>query len=136
MENKLTKMIKRNEGLRLTPYRCSAGKLTIGYGRNLEDNGITNYEAEVLLAKDINDARESARLFVSEIFKTLSLNRQNALIDMALNLGLPRLSQFVKLKSAIIKGDFDKAAAEMLDSKWAKQVGYRAIDDAELMKKG
>lgn len=51
--NKLKQSIKKHEGLKLKPYQCSNNKLSIGYGRNLEDNGITLQEAEKLLETDL-----------------------------------------------------------------------------------
>ena len=47
-------MLKRHEGLRLKPYQDTIGKLTIGYGRNLDDRGISKEEAEYLLRNDIS----------------------------------------------------------------------------------
>ena len=58
MSNKetLIEQLMRHEGFRTKPYRCSAGKLTIGYGRNLDDKGITKAEAFMMLKNDIEEA--------------------------------------------------------------------------------
>lgn len=125
MTDKLTDMLIQHEGLRLKPYRCTAGKLTIGVGRNLDDRGITPDEAMYLLANDIRDSRkELAGAF--PWFSKLDSVRQAVLIDMCVNLGLPRLQGFRNTLALIGVGKYEAAAVEMLDSKWAQQVGNRA----------
>ncbi len=127
--------IKRDEGLRLKPYKCSAGKLTIGYGRNLEDVGITESEAVEMLRHDITNATaDLCREF--DWFGDLSYERQKALVNMRFNLGMPKLKQFQKMLRAMKSGDFERAANEALDSKWAKQVGARAIRIADQIRRG
>ena len=124
-----------HEGLRLKPYRCSAGKLTIGIGRNLEDRGITEVEARYLCLNDIGVVEvELTRNFPRWL--ELSERRQMALADMAFNLGWPRLSGFRRMLLAIEAGDYEAAAAEMLDSRWAQQVGRRAETLARMMREG
>ena len=124
----------RHEGLSLAPYEDSEGVLTIGVGRNLE-RGISKEEALFMLDNDIvHHARELGIAF--PIVHGLSQERYEALVNMAFNLGIPRLSTFRKMWAAIQAGDFDKAADEMLDSKWARQVGYRATELAETMRNG
>ena len=58
---KLANQLIKHEGLRLTPYRCPAGRLTIGIGRNLEDKGITEKEAVMLLKNDIQECIENLK---------------------------------------------------------------------------
>ena len=125
MFNKLLKQLKRHEGFRSKPYRCSAGKLTIGYGRNLEDVGINQLEAERMLNGDI------IKVYLKLIdlipgFLLLGEPRQYALINMGFNLGVTGLLKFKKMLQAIQDGDFKKAAAEAKDSLWYKQVNIRA----------
>lgn len=127
------KLIKKHEGLRLKPYRCPAGKLTIGYGRNLDDVGISEGEAEVLLTNDISRAIGEAQILAGHAWVDLSDNRKAVLVDMVFNLGLTRLSKFYKFLAALREGDYATAAKEMLNSKWAKQVGRRAITLAYIM---
>lgn len=131
---KLTELLIEHEGLRLKPYRCPSGKLTIGVGRNLEDVGITKAEAMFLLANDIK--RVSAELNAFDWFKGLDPVRQLVLMDMCFNLGLSNLLKFKKMISALERGDYDKAHVEMLDSLWATQVGSRAWKLAKMMKHG
>lgn len=127
--------IKTNEGLRLKPYRCTAGKLTIGYGRNIEDIGITESEADVLLNTDIATAVDACKK-VFPNFTFLNSKRQTVLIDMMFNLGYPRFSKFVKMIEAVKSNNFDKAAVEILDSLYAKQVPNRANNNSRIMKEG
>ena len=115
----------RDEGLKLEIYKCTAGKLTIGVGRNIEDRGITTSEARLLLANDVDiisdELTNNFPWWVS-----MPEPAQRALANMAFNLGVPRLSQFKNMLSALEKGDYNVAAKEALDSNWAKQVGDRA----------
>lgn len=115
----------RDEAIRLKPYRDTVGKLTIGVGRNLDDVGITISEAMFLLESDIAKVtRELSLKF--EWWLKLSDVRQQAIANMAFNLGVPRFSGFHKLIAALDAKDYVVAAAEMMDSEWAKQVGDRA----------
>lgn len=122
-------MTKSFEGLRLKPYRCTAGKLTIGYGRNLDDVGISKEEAEMLFEHDYNNAITNLKaLLVSNGIKIedVSQNAIFALTDMMFNLGYTRMSQFKNLLSELKKGSYEGVAREMKNSKWATQVGNRS----------
>ena len=136
MINKLLKNnVKRHEGLRLKPYKCTEGKLTIGYGHNLDDNDIPRIVAEDLLDIDLMKANNELFAKYPE-YRHFSLNRKNALIDMSFQLGMPRLSLFVKMHKALSERDFDEAANEVLDSKYAKQTKSRAYENSELIRNG
>ena len=126
---------KRFEGLRLKPYTCPAGKLTIGYGHNLEDNGITEDIAVRMLDADLKAAEREVQDKFSSFYK-LNEARQFVLVDMAFNMGINRLLTFKKMFAALAKGEYPTAAREMLNSKWAVQVGNRAKTLAEIMKSG
>jgi lysozyme len=130
--------IKRHEGLRLKVYKCSAGKLTIGYGRNLEDRGLTEDEAKILLVNDVLAVVEGIRADRQKrlIFDVVNPARQAVLIDMGFNLGVDGLFRFGKMWGALTRFDFDRAAAEMLESKWAQQVNRRAVELAAQMRTG
>lgn len=140
MEAKLLERIKeqlvRHEGLRLKPYRCTAGKLTIGIGRNLEDCGISQAEAYVLLENDIQNCEKQLLDEIPEIYNTLDEVRKSVLLNMCFNLGIGGLLGFNNTLSFIVAGDWERAANGMLASKWAKQVGMRAIELSEIMRKG
>lgn len=127
-------LIKKHEGLRLKPYVCSAGKLTIGYGRNLEDNGITLSEAEQMLSNDIQHCYAACVKF--PFWNKLNEARQAVLLDMCFNLGITRMKTFKKMLAALEVGAYHRAAKEMLDSAWAMQVKTRATELSEIMKTG
>jgi lysozyme len=127
MMSKLLEQIKYHEGLRLKPYVCTAGKLTIGYGRNLEDRGITKYEAELLLSHDLAEVENQLKDKL-EFWNALDHVRQAVLINMAFNIGINGLMKFKKTLAMIGTGDYSDAAIEMMDSKWARQVPKRALD--------
>lgn len=127
--------LRRDEGLRLKPYRDSVGKLTIGVGRNLDDAGITEAEADVLLDGDV--ARAIADLDRTlPWWRGLSEVRRRALLNMAFNLGLPRLRGFEGMLADLERGDFVGAAREAIDSRWARQVGARAQRIAAMLAEG
>jgi lysozyme len=128
------RMIKVGEGLRLKPYHCTADKLTIGWGRNLSDNGISEDEANAFLDRDIDSV--CVRLEQEDFWPSICAARQAVLIDMCFNLGWPRLSGFRKMLGHVRVGDYEAAAREMLDSKWAVQVGGRATKLAKIMRTG
>ncbi len=130
----LRKLLIKHEGLRLRPYRCTAGKLTIGVGRNLEEVGITEAEASAMLDNDI--ARVLLELRGLEFFAALDEVRRAVLADMCFNLGFAGLGKFRKMLAAVETGDFTAASAEMLNSRWAVQVGSRAQRLSAMMKTG
>ncbi len=128
-------LLIRFEGLRLKPYQDSTGNLTIGVGRNLTDRGISEEEALHLLANDIV-------FFYRELgaryawFNHLDDVRQLALVTMAFNLGMEGLAGFRELLVALMLKHYNVAAEAALNSKWAKQVGKRAVETAEMLRTG
>lgn len=135
MTGDLAADLARDEGLRLKPYRCPAGKLSIGFGRNLDDLGITEDEARTLLANDISRVRFELDAALPW-WRGLSDGRQRGLANMAFNLGLRRLLGFRRMLDALKAGDGRAAAAEALDSAWAAEVGERARRIAALYEGG
>jgi len=131
-DSKLINSIKEGEGFRSKPYRCTAGKLSIGYGRNLDDGGISRDEAETLLK---NDVREAIKLLDRNMpgWKEHPLDVQRVLIEMAFNLW-NRLFGFKKMYAALKEKNYYKASLEMTDSLWARQVGDRAKRLTTLMR--
>lgn len=135
------------EGFRAKPYldccgkywrecRCKdKGALTIGWGRNLDDVGITKLEAEVLLDHNLADAEQECRR-AFEWFEALNHPRQRVVTEIVFNIGLPRFLGFYKAIDAIAARDYATAAAELLASKWANQVKGRAIRLAAVMRDG
>lgn len=123
-----------HEGMKLKPYRCPAGKLTIGVGRNLEDKGLSKQEALFLLRRDIAEITNELRKY--PWFETLDMVRQKVLIDMAFNLGINGLLSFKKMLSYLKAGDYEKAADEMVNSRWYGQVGDRSKRLVKMMRTG
>jgi len=122
-----TEMLKIDEGCMLMPYTCTAGALSIGYGRNLSDNGISQAEALILLKHDVGTATRDAKKFLSkECWEQLTAEHQAVVINLAFNLGINRLRTFVKFRACLLAGDTVGAADELLDSRYAQQVGARA----------
>ena len=135
MDNvKAAAYIRRYEGFSKLPYKCPTGHLTIGYGHNLE-NGISAKVALFILQEDLTRAEQAVKNAFPWWWK-LDDARQFVLVDMAFNMGLAGLKGFKKMLAAIESGDFDKAAEEMLDSKYGRQVVHRARLNAEIMKTG
>ena len=130
----LKKQLERHEGCRLRPYRDTVGKLTIGIGRNLDDVGITRDEADMMLDHDIDRAVKAMET-VDE-YQALDSIRQTVLVNMCFNLGFHRLMGFRRMWRALRVHDYASAAREMLDSRWATQVGRRAQELAEIMRTG
>lgn len=124
----------REEGLELKPYVDTVGKITIGVGRNLTDNGISEEEAMLLLDEDI--AYVVVQMAKLPWFSALDDVRQRVLADMCFNLGFKGLMSFKRTLAAVQDGDYTAAARHMLDSKWAQQVGRRAVRLSAMMQTG
>jgi len=148
--NRIKAQLVRHEGLRLKPYRCTAGKLTIGIGRNLDDRGISQTEAYVLMENDIQNCEKQLVDEIPEIYNSLDEVRKSVLLNMCISipqsrfaslrepcyLGIGGLLGFKNTLAFVGAGDWERAANGMLASKWAKQVGMRAIELSEMMRKG
>jgi len=132
--DKLIAEIKRHEGFRPMAYRDTEGFLTIGYGLNLDD-GISEPLAAHILEWQVND-RSKALAGIIPFWKDLSKNRQEVLINMAFNLGIPRLLKFQRMLEAARKGNISGVCSEMKDSRWYKQVGNRADELIEKYRQG
>jgi lysozyme len=123
------------EGLSFKPYRDSVGKLTIGVGHNLDDNGITLAEARSILADDL--AAVEAQLDKQmPWWRSLDDVRQRVIADMAFNMGITTFLTFHGTLADVRTGQYESAAAGMLASLWARQVGRRARRLAEMMRTG
>jgi lysozyme len=127
-------MVKKHEGFRQFPYKCTADKLTIGYGFNLDDVGLSETESEVLLNMRLNELHH--KMLQHEWYKIQNEARQGALLDMAYNLGITGLKKFRKMIRALSIGDFAEASVQALDSRWAVQVGMRAHTIADIIERG
>jgi lysozyme len=134
-KQKLKGLLLQHESYKQFPYTDSTGHLTIGIGRNLSDRGISSAEAFNLLDDDIIYFTNKLNHFLN-YFAELAEPRQIALIDMCFNLGVQGLLNFTQMLSALERRDYEEAAREMLDSKWAVQVGERAVCLANIMRNG
>lgn len=134
-ESILLRQLKLHEGVRLKPYRCTEGKLTIGIGRNLDDRGITVEEANTLLRNDVAEVMAGLAINLPWIWD-LNETRQRVLVDMAFNLGVNGLLEFRRTLAAIEAGQYEHAADMMLNSRWASQVGERARRLSQMMATG
>ena len=142
-------LIKRHEGLSLTPYRCTTGHHTIGYGHNIDANPLTGYidfyfvqnghitedMADYLLDQDIINAGAQAETYIPT-WATLSQARRYVIISMIFNLGIKGFLSFKRMRAAIDNNDFILAADEMEDSLWFRQVGRRGDELSAMMRKG
>ena len=162
LKHSLEDQLILHEGLRLKVYRCPAGYWTIGVGRNLEAKslsrgeqqyilgcdgltpqqvigllkrrGITKEEALLLLAHDIEDCEQDLKQF--DWFDRLDPVRKKVVIDMRFNLGPGGFRGFKKMITALVRGDYKAAAAEMVDSKWYHEVGNRSKRLVRMMESG
>lgn len=134
-KNRFLTQIRFHEGVRNKVYKDHLGIETIGVGRNLVDRGLSDDEINYLLENDI-------KIITDELDKSFSWwtdldeVRQRVLCDLAFNLGLPRLHGFAKMLDALKRRDYYTSADELLDSKYAKQVGQRAERLADMLRTG
>lgn len=134
-KNRFIKQMRFHEGVRNKVYKDHLGIETIGVGRNLVDRGLSDEEVDYLLGNDITIVENELDNGLSW-WRDLDEVRQRALADLAFNMGLPRLHGFVKMLDALQRRDYHAAADELLDSKYAKQVGERSNRVAEMIRTG
>lgn len=134
--SKLSDQLRIHEGVRSHVYLCTAGYETIGVGRNIAESGIglSDDEIDYLLENDIKRCKQE--LISLSWFPDLDAVRQDAIVNLCFNLGLTRLMGFQNAMGAMAVGDYEKAADEFLDSRWAKQVGQRSLDVAHMIRAG
>ena len=118
--------LKKEEGLHLKSYECPAGFLSIGYGRNIEQVGLKKAEAEMLLQNDMEDIFLLLDKNIP-MWKYEDFNVRLVLCDMCYNLGIKGLLKFKKFLTALSERNWELAATEMMDSRWATQVKQRAV---------
>lgn len=131
--DKLRSELERDEGREKYLYKDSEGIWTIACGWNIQERGLPDEIIDRLLDISIEEAERDARALFPK-YDSLPDARQRVLCNMAFNLGRKRLSGFVKMRAAIAAGDYEEAARQMLDSKWARQVGGRADRLAVMMR--
>ena len=115
-----------HEGIVLDkPYRCTSGKLTIGVGRNLDDRGISEETAMQMLDEDINIVYGELLKAIPD-FDNLDETIQESLVDLAFNMGTPTMLTFKDTLAALKGQQMCIASRELLNSRYARQVGKRA----------
>jgi len=134
-KQRLFTQLRLHEGVEHKPYKCTAGYLTIGVGRNIEERGLSDDEIDYILSNDVNIATDEL-VENFDWYADLDPIRQRVVIDMVFNLGMPRFKQFKNMITAIEAEDYVQASNEMMDSRWAEQVGLRASRLAEMMETG
>lgn len=142
--HRMLEQLKRHEGLSLEAYYCPAGKLTIGYGHNLEawpvhglgeGSVIDHARATALLIDDVERVADELDRRIPW-WRELCEERQAVLLNMGFNLGVAGLMGFGKMLAACERGAFLRAAEEMGDSRWAQQVKGRALELIDQMWSG
>lgn len=148
----LIEQLQKHEGFVDNYYECTAGKKTIGYGRNVDANPFSSNELAILgrcefdeepMTEDeaeqllLNDVNEIAVLIKDHLpWSELCSARQAVCINMAFNLGVSGFFKFKNMIRAIKKECYKEAAIEMFDSRWASQVASRSDELAMQMSTG
>ena len=147
--SKLIEMLRRHEGVETHAYKCSEDFLTIGVGRNIDPGrdhtpldhgaprglGLTEDEVDYLLKNDIARVVQELRDEYSW-FPGLDDVRKDAMVDISFNLGQTRLRKFKKALAAMSTGSWAEAGEQFMDSLWARQVGNRATELAQMIRTG
>lgn len=125
MREQLRKDLIRDEGVRLKIYTCTAGRQTIGVGRNVEDLGITTTEAMTLLDNDIEriNREMDANLMW---WRGRPAHVQRGMANMCFQLGISKLLAFRQMLAALQAGDYATAQTEAKNSNWYRQTPARA----------
>jgi len=130
---RLRETITRHEGSRLDMYQDTLGIWTIGVGHNIQEKGISPKVMEIMLEEDLEEAISELKRSVS-FFSKMPEQVQEALVNLSFNMGIPRLMQFRKTLAYLRDGEFASAADELLDSRYAEQVGHRALEVADMIR--
>lgn len=136
-------IIKAEEGWKPRQYYCSEHYPTIGYGRKCGPqfapltNEITTKEKESQFIRDeIREIQSRIIAYFPKAWNNCNNARQAILISLVYQMGMSGVTKFTKMWQALSSGDFEWAAKEMLDSKWAKQTPNRAKRHSEQMRTG
>lgn len=127
--------VAKHEGEVLKPYRCSRGVLTIGKGHNLE-HGISKAASDFIFKEDMDKVEADLKERLPELYNKLDANRQLVLIDLCFNIGIGGVLKFKKMLAALNKNDYELAAAELMNSAYARQVPERATENKNILLTG
>lgn len=135
MKGKLRQLLVKHEGYKQFPYKDSVGKITIGIGRNLSDRALETTIIDEMFENDIDYFFKflSDKLYW---FNQLNDNRKIAIIDMCFNLGTIKFLTFKKMFLCLECHDWEGAYNQIISSDYAKEVGKRAQDIANIILKG
>jgi lysozyme len=134
-QDSLLEQLKRHEGFVPHAYQDHLGYWTIGYGRLIDrakGGGVSKVEAERLLINDVNRVVTALRERLP-FFESLPERKKQALANMAFQLGVAGLLNFRRMLQAVRNGEWTRAQAEALDSKWARQTPTRAQEIARML---
>lgn len=138
MKDKMVKQLRRDEGVVKHAYQDTEGYWTIGVGRLIDKRrggGLSEEEIDFLLNNDVAEKEASLEASIS-FYKGLDEARRGVLLNMAFNLGVEGLLAFKNTLKLVGEGKYEKASEEMLKSKWAAQVGDRAVRLSKQMATG
>lgn len=132
------------EGFSASEYFCTQGYATTGFGRKVSDvkyfplsnKKVTKVEEITFVRAKITEIINQLRTRFPVAWGKCNEQRQSILISMTYQLGLTGISAFNNMWAAIERGDFDKASAEMVNSKWYVQTRNRALRHVQQMKSG
>ena len=133
--DKLREQLKIDEGVKYEVYRDHLGYPTFGIGHLVvegdEEHGkpvgtpVSEDRVNAVFESDVQKfVSESKKVFPN--LDDLPEEAQQVIVNMCFNMGAPRLSKFKKFIAAVNDGNWSTAAVEMMDSRWATQVGKRA----------
>lgn len=135
MKKEIFNLVSLNEGFKGKTYVCPASHLTIGYGFNLDAIEMPIEVGNLWLSMLLDEIEEKLKKNII-FYSVLNDARKAVLIDMAYNMGISGLIKFKNMLYAMQDKRFDKAADEMLESKWATQVKNRAKKLSTMVRTG
>jgi GH24 family phage-related lysozyme (muramidase) len=146
-------LIRRHEGLRLEAYKDIVGKLTVGYGFNLDAgaakaicaslnldyesirNGaaITEAQADAILDLQLGMVNAQAKTLFPN-FNQMPADVQAVVQDLIFNMGFAAFSKFGQTVPALRAGKYAEAADFLEKDKWFRETGHRGVEDVALLR--
>lgn len=117
-----------HEGFRGHPYDdltgkpvvAPVGKVTIGYGTNVQDAPLTEFEARIIAEHRLTLLVSAYNQYIPTTFNVLNGPRQAALIDMAYAMGFAKVKKFKNMLRALSSFNYGEAAAEIINSDFGR----------------
>lgn len=132
-DDELKKLIKQEEGCRLSAYADSRGNLTIGYGHLLKfGSTIPQEAADIIFEADFQRAVDD----YAKLELQLDLGRRAVIVDMLFNMGLATVRKFGMMLKYLHDKNWIRAAYELMNSEYAKQVPERAKRNRDRLLRG